>query len=128
MAEEENGAPSPSICKRKKTNEVPTNAKTKRPTRRSATSSNKISEIADDSVCTYGKFCTYDIGPPSWIKREINAYALKQRIVRASTIFQLFIAVNNKSTNFEHDKLIYTRTCHISYGLSFSSDIPYRFY
>ncbi|KAK3153753.1 hypothetical protein QOZ80_2BG0180680 [Eleusine coracana subsp. coracana] len=25
-------------------------------------------------------FCTYDVGPPSWIKKEINAYALKHHL------------------------------------------------
>jgi hypothetical protein len=113
MAEEEEGAPLMSTCKRKQTNEVPTNAETKRPARRSTTPSNKVSETAGGNACTYGKFCTYDRGPPSWIKTEINTYALKQRLVRASTIFKLVIAESKKSANFEHDKLIYTRTCHI---------------
>jgi hypothetical protein len=57
MAEEEEGAPLMSTCKRKQTNEVPTNAETKRPARRSATPSNKVSETAGGNACTYGKFC-----------------------------------------------------------------------
>jgi hypothetical protein len=48
--EKEKGAPSLSTRKRKKANEVTTNAEMKRSARRSTTSSNKVSETAAGNV------------------------------------------------------------------------------
>ncbi|TVU03564.1 hypothetical protein EJB05_50880, partial [Eragrostis curvula] len=61
-------APSSSTGKRKNANMRPRVAEKKRP-RSSAPPSNKAPSAVSK--------CTYEIGPPAWIKKEIKAYALK---------------------------------------------------
>ncbi|KAK3142888.1 hypothetical protein QOZ80_4BG0353340 [Eleusine coracana subsp. coracana] len=70
---EEDDAPSSSTGKRKSSNEVPSITETK-PASSSTPSKKKTAAEAGRN------FCTYDIGPPSWIRKRINAYALKHHL------------------------------------------------
>ncbi|KAK3145064.1 hypothetical protein QOZ80_4AG0322490 [Eleusine coracana subsp. coracana] len=75
---EEDGAASSSTGKRKRSNEVPSIAETK-PASSSTPSKRKTAAEAGTN------FCTYDIGPPSWIRKKMNAYALKHHLPVPST-------------------------------------------
>jgi hypothetical protein len=78
-------------------------AETKRPMS-STTPSNKASAKA----ITY---CTYGIGPPSWIKKEINTYALKRHIVVSiEKTLSNFLPMTLSNRHLNNERLIYTRT------------------
>ncbi|GJN13182.1 hypothetical protein PR202_ga31526 [Eleusine coracana subsp. coracana] len=70
---EEDDAPSSSTGKRKSSNEVPSSPETK-PASSSTPSKKKTAAEAGRN------FCTYDMGPPSWIRKRINTYVLKKHL------------------------------------------------
>lgn len=65
-------------------NEKPTRSTFSRK-RKSRNERSSAEEKKREKICIF----VYENGPPSWIKKEINTYALEQRLV--STIISLLI-------------------------------------
>ncbi|GJN36951.1 hypothetical protein PR202_gb25858 [Eleusine coracana subsp. coracana] len=76
---EKDDAPSSSICKCKSSDDMPSIAEKKKSASSSTLSKKRTAAEAGTN------FCTYDIGPPSWIRKRINAYALKHHLPVPST-------------------------------------------